>query len=166
MSEFEFEISEYEARLASAQKLMHRERLDAILITSEDHFRYFTGFHSPTWVNLTRPRYAVLPSRGDIILIVPTSNAEMTRRTSWVRDVRMWVSPRPEDDGISLVRDAIRSVSSGHGRIGAELGAESRLTMPAGDFLRLGRELSPTELVDGYPLLRELLMRKSAAEVE
>ncbi|WP_161808140.1 Xaa-Pro peptidase family protein [Mesorhizobium sp. 1M-11] len=166
MSEFEFEVGEYEARLAAAQKLMHRERLDAILITSEDHFRYFTGFHSPTWVNLTRPRYAVLPSRGDIILIVPTSNTEMTRRTSWVRDVRMWVSPRPEDDGISLVRDAIRSVSGRHGRVGAELGPESRLTMPAGDFLRLGRELSPTELVDGYPLLRELMMRKSAAEID
>lgn len=166
MSEFDFEVVEYETRLASAQKLMQRERFDAILITSEDHFRYFTGFNSPTWANLTRPRYAVLPSQGDIVLVIPTSNTEIARRTSWVRDVRTWISPQPEDDGISLVRDAIRSVPSRYGRVGAELGAESRLTMPVGDFLRLGREISSSEFVDAYPLLRELLIRKSPAEVE
>lgn len=166
MSEFDFEVIEYENRLEAAQRLMRRDRLDAILITSEDHFRYFTGFNSPTWVNLTRPRYAVLPYQGDIILIIPTSNTEIALRTSWVRDVRTWISPQPEDDGISLLCDAIRSVPSRYGRVGAELGPESRLTMPAGDFLRLGREISSTDLVDAYPLLRELLVRKSAAEVE
>lgn len=165
VTEFDFELVEYENRLASAQKLMRRERLDAILITSEDHFRYFTGFNSPTWVNLTRPRYAVLPSQGEIILIIPTSNTEIALRTSWVRDVRTWISPRPDDDGISLLRDAIKNVPSRYGRIGAELGPESRLTMPVGDFLRLGRQLSSIELVDAYPLLRELLTRKSAVEI-
>ncbi|MGT2465811.1 aminopeptidase P family N-terminal domain-containing protein [Mesorhizobium atlanticum] len=138
MSEFDFDILEYETRLASAQKLMQRERLDAILITSEDHFRYFTGFNSPTWANLTRPRYAVLPSQGDIVLIIPTSNIEIARRTSWVRDVRTWISPQPEDDGISLVRDAIRSIPSRYGRVGAELGSESRLTMPVRGFSAAG----------------------------
>src|SRR5688572_12820019 len=106
MSEFDFEVVEYENRLEAAQRLMQRDRLDAILITSEDHFRYFTGFNSPTWVNLTRPRYAVLPCQGEIILIIPTSNTEIALRTSWVRDVRSWISPQPNDDGISLLRDA------------------------------------------------------------
>lgn len=166
MSVFDFEVAEYENRLAAAQRLMQRDHLDAILITSEDHFRYFTGFNSPTWVNLTRPRYAVLPCQGDIVLIIPTSNTEIALRTSWVRDVRTWISPQPDDDGISLLRDAIRNVPRRFGRVGAELGPESRLTMPAGDFLRLGREIATTELADAYPLLRELLMRKSVAEVE
>ena len=166
MKKFEFEIAEYEHRLAAAQSSMAERKLDAIVITSEDHFRYFTGFHSPTWVNLTRPPYAVLPREGQIILIVPTSNTVITQRTSWVGDVRRWVAPRPEDDGISLLRDAIKEVATRYGRVGAELGPESRLTMPAGDFIRLGRELSPTEIVDAYPILRRLLGRKSAAEIE
>jgi Xaa-Pro dipeptidase len=165
MSDFDFGVVEYENRLEAAQRLMQRDRLDAILITGEDHFRYFTGFNSPTWVNLTRPRYAVLPCQGEITLIIPTSNTEIASRTSWVRDVRSWIAPQPADDGISLLRDAIRCVPRRYGRVGAELGPESRLTMPVGDFLRLGRELATTELVDAYPLLRELLMRKSAAEV-
>jgi len=166
MSKFEFEVSEYERRLAAAQKSMEQRRLDAIVITSEDHFRYFTGFHSPTWVNLTRPRYAVLPREGEIILIIPTSNTIIAERTSWVRNLRTWVAPRPDDDGISLLCDAIKTVSGRYGRVGAELGPESRLTMPAGDFMRLGKEISQIEIVDAYPTLRQLLGLKSAAEIE
>lgn len=166
MGKFEFEVSEYERRLAAAQKSMEQRQLDAIVITSEDHFRYFTGFHSPTWVNLTRPRYAVLPRKGEIILIIPTSNTIIAERTSWVRDVRSWVAPRPDDDGISLLRDAIKEVSGRYSSVGAELGPESRLTMPVGDFMRLGNEISPIEVVDAYPILRKLLGLKSAAEIE
>jgi Xaa-Pro aminopeptidase len=162
----EFEVSEYEHRLAAAQNSMAQRRLDAIVITSEDHFRYFTGFHSPTWVNLTRPRYAVLPRKGEMILIIPTSNIMIAERTSWVNDVRSWIAPRPDDDGISLLCNAIREVSGRHGRVGAELGPESRLTMPAGDFMRLAKEISPIEIVDAYPALRQLLGLKSAAEIE
>lgn len=166
MKELEFEVSEYERRLSAIQKAMHTDRLDAILITSEDHFRYFTGWHSPTWSNLTRPRYAVLPRVGPMVLIVPLSNTIISERTSWVTDVRTWIAPCPADDGITLLRDAIREVPRVHGRIGAELGAESRLTMPVGDFLRLGKEISPIEIVDGYPILRRLLGVKSSAEIE
>jgi Xaa-Pro dipeptidase len=166
MGKFEFELVEYERRLVAAQKSMEQRKLDAIVITSEDHFRYFTGFHSPTWVNLTRPRYAVLPRKGEIILIIPTSNTIIAERTSWVRDMRTWVAPRPDDDGISLLRDAIKEVTGRFGRVGAELGAESRLTMPAGDFIRLGKEISPIEIADAYPILRQLLGAKSAAEIE
>jgi Xaa-Pro dipeptidase len=166
MCKFEFEVSEYERRLSVAQTLMEQHKLDAIVITSEDHFRYFTGFHSPTWTNLTRPRYAVLPRKGEIVLIIPTSNTIIAERTSWVGDVRSWIAPQPQDDGISLLRDAIKGTSGRYNRVGAELGPESRITMPVGDFIRLGKELSPTEVVDAYPILRQLLGLKSAAEIE
>jgi len=166
MKELEFEVPEYERRLAAVQEAMHKSRLDAIMITSEDHFRYFTGWHSPTWSNLTRPRYAILPRIGSIVLVVPSSNTIITARTSWISDVRTWVAPCPSDDGITLVREAIREVTSVHGRIGAELGPESRLTMPVGDFRRLAKEVSPVEIVDAYPLLRRLLNVKSPAEIE
>jgi Xaa-Pro aminopeptidase len=166
MDKFDFDVSEYRRRLSAVQKSMEERRLDAIVITSEDHFRYFTGFHSPTWVNLTRPRYAVLPRKGEIILIIPTSNTIIAERTSWVREVRTWIAPRPEDDGISLLCDTIKEVSGRFSCVGAELGPESRLTMPAGDFIRLGKEISPIEIVDAYPILRQLLGLKSAAEIE
>ena len=51
------------------------------------------------------------------------------------------------------------------GRIGAELGPESRLTMPVGDFLRIRDGIAPAEVGDGDAMLRRLRMVKSTAEI-
>jgi Xaa-Pro aminopeptidase len=155
------EADEYRARYARIQERMQAERLDALLITSEDNYRYVTGFNSPTWVNLARPRYAVIPQAGAPCVIVPTTNVPVVRTTSWIADLRSWVSPNPADDGISLAVEALKSAGSRFGRIGAELGPQSRLTMPVGDFLRLRETLRPSEVVDGDGLLRQLRQIKS-----
>jgi Xaa-Pro aminopeptidase len=157
--------SEYRARCARVQEEMARRRLDALLVTSEDNYRYLTGFSSPTWLNLTRPRYCVLPAAGEPILIVPSNNVPIVEATTWVKRCRSWVSPCPEDDGITLTADALKAAVGRHRRIGAELGPQSRLTMPVGDFFRLKEMMAPVEIVDGDWMLRELRMIKSAAEV-
>ena len=156
---------EYFERIRRTQEAMTAERLDALLITSEDNFRYLTGFDSPVWQNLTRPRYCIMPRDGNPILIVPKNNVITTERTSWVRDIRSWMSPCPTDDGISLVVESLIECAGKFGRIGSELGPESRLTMPVGDFLRINEEIAPTEMVDGDWLLRKQRMIKSAAEI-
>ena len=156
---------EYLDRVHRTQEAMAEERLDALLITSEDNFKYLTGFHSPVWQNLTRPRYCVLPRFGDPVLIVPRNNVITTERTSWVKDIRSWMSPCPADDGISLVVACLREAAGKFGRLGAELGPESRLTMPVGDFLRLKEEIAPAAFVDGDWLLRKQRMIKSPAEI-
>ena len=66
---------------------------------------------------------------------------------------------------MSMVVEAVQECGSKHGRVGAELGPESRLTMPVGDFLRVKEALSPAEMVDGDWLLRRMRMVKSAAEI-
>lgn len=156
---------EYEGRVGRIQEAMSKRRLDALLITSEDNYRYITGFDSPTWHNLTRPRYCIVPSVGDPLVIVPANNVEAIRDTTWMADIRSWVSPCPEDDGITLTVDALKTAVGKFNRIGAELGPQSRLTMPVGDFLRLKDMLAPIEIDDGDWMLREIRMVKSAAEV-
>ncbi len=42
-----FPNEEYEARMAAARALMEVQQLDALLITSEPNFRYFTGDTAP-----------------------------------------------------------------------------------------------------------------------
>lgn len=157
---------EFKERIAKAQERMTGEHLDALFITSEDNFRYFTGFQGPVWQNLTRPRYCIVPRGGDPILIVPTSNAVISAATaSWIKDVRMWVAPRPADDGVSLCADALRACATRFNRIGAELGPESRLTMPVGDFLRLRDMLAPIEVADGDWMIRQMRLVKSEPEI-
>ena len=157
---------EHRARVAAAQERMAGERLDALFITSEDNYRYLTGFNAPVWQNLTRPRYCVVPAKGEPILIIPTGNAVIAHRSAeWIRDVRTWVAPQPEDDGVSLAIDALEECAGPHRRVGAELGRESRVTMPIGDFLRVRDGIAPVEMVDGDWLLRRLRMVKSPAEI-
>ena len=107
-----------------------------------------------------------MPRKGDPVLIVPTSNTVITDRTTpWIKDVRTWVAPRPKDDGVSLVVEAIKECGSTFNRVGAELGPESRLTMPVGDFLRVKELVAPSEVVDGDWLLRRMRIVKSPAEI-
>lgn len=158
---------EFKERVAKAQERMDAERLDALFITSEDNYRYFTGFQGPVWQNLTRPRYCIVPRVGDPILIVPTSNAVICAETAgWIKDVRMWIAPNPKDDGVSLCADALKSLASKYRRIGAELGPESRLTMPVGDFLRLKEKLAPIDVADGDWMIRQMRLIKSEPEIK
>jgi Xaa-Pro aminopeptidase len=155
-----FTTQEYRERVQRVQETMEAERLDALLITSEDNYRYLTGFNSPTWI-----RYCILPRVGDPVVIVPSNNTAIVAETSWVTDVRSWVSPCPADDGVSLVVDALKSHTGRFNRVGAELGPQSRLTMPVGDFLSIKDLMAPVAIVDGDWMLRKLRMIKSPAEV-
>ena len=85
--------------------------VDCLFLTSEKNIRYLTGFHSQTWVSPTRPRYVLLPVEGEPVAVVPTSNVPGIRATTWLEDVRAWPAPRPADDGVSLVVDALRSLA-------------------------------------------------------
>ncbi len=157
---------EHRRRIATAQTRMDQVGLDALFITSEDNYRYLTGFNAPVWQNLTRPRYCVVPTTGDPILILPSGNEIIARHTApWISDVRSWVAPNPEDDGVSLCVEALKACAGKHRRIGAELGRESRVTMPIGDFLRVRDGVAPLEFADADWMLRTLRMVKSPAEI-
>ena len=157
---------EHRQRLGAAQERMAELKLDALFVTSEDNYRYLTGFNAPVWQNLTRPRYCIVPSQGDPILIVPSGNQVIAAKSAaWIEDVRTWTAPNPEDDGVSLIVDALKACAGKHNRVGAELGRESRMTMPIGDFLRVRDGLGSIEVVDTDWMLRTLRMVKSNAEI-
>jgi len=161
----EFSREEYEKRIERARELMTEAKLDGLLITSEQNFRYLTGFVSQFWVSPTRPWYFVLPLEGEPVAVIPEAGVENMRQTSWVSEMRTWISPRPYDEGITLAADELSSCCKKFGRIGAELGPESRLGMPVQDFLRLREAISPLEFVDGSGIMRALRMVKSHQEV-
>ena len=138
---------------------MEAASLDALLFTTEAEIRYFTGFRTLFWQSPTRPWFLILPKGGKPIAVIPAIGAELMA-TSWVDDIRTWPSPRPEDEGISLLRDAL----AGFRRIGMPMGEESSLRMGLGDLERLRAGLT-AEFVDATPLIRVLRMVKSAAEI-
>jgi len=79
-----------------------------------------------------------------------------------------WPAPRPYDEGVTdLVTVFANDVVHKHGRIGAELGHEMSLRMPALDFMKLRESLlaQGQQFVDAGPILRAQRLVKSPAEV-
>ena len=159
-----FSQAELEQRCARAQQRMHALELDAMLLTTEPQVRYFSGFLTQFWHSPTRPWFLLVPLEGKPIAVIPSIGVAGMRQT-WVDDIRSWSSPQPEDDGISLLQDAIQGLPKRFGRIGATLGVESILRMPALDFRRLESGLQGVEFVDCARLMLQLCSVKSAAEI-
>jgi Xaa-Pro aminopeptidase len=162
-----FTRREFERRIERACRLMTRESLDGLLVTSETNVEYLSGFTTQfAWNTPTRPWYFLLRRNGRAVAIIPEIGLSNWLATSWAKDVLTWPSPRPENEGLDLLTKAIAGTRRRFGRLGVELGAESRLGMPAGDFLRLRRMIGPVRMVDGSALMRELRLVKSKAEVD
>lgn len=159
-----FPVEEFEIRTQNAQRLMREQRLDALLFTTEANVRYFSGLFSQFWHSPTRPWYLIIPSNGKPIAIIP-SIGEEGMNTTWVDDIRTWLAPQPEDDGMSLLIQAMKEQVGEFGRVAMKLGHHSQLRMPAAHFKQLGDALGTTEIVDCTKLITDLRNVKSELEV-
>jgi Xaa-Pro dipeptidase len=160
-----FPTDEFEVRLDKAQAAMRDVEVDGLVLTMPQNFRYFSGFNSQFWESPTRPFFLVVPSEGKPIAVVPSIGGP-GMETTWVTDIRTWPAPRPSDDGVSLLREVLRSLPRRYARIGWEMGRESIVRMPIIDFDRLRQDISGIEFVDGSPLIWSLRMVKSEREIE
>jgi Xaa-Pro aminopeptidase len=140
--------------------------LDLMLLTTEPEVRYFTGFLTPFWQSPTRPFFLVVPARGEPIAVVPEI-AAATMAATWLSDVRSWPSPRPSDEGVSLVLEVLRELAGKRATVGVPMGPETHLRMPLAGFRSLADALPPDwRTVDCGAVIRGTRMIKSPAEVE
>lgn len=160
-----FPVTEFETRTARAQALMAPARLDALLLTTEPEVRYFTGFLTQFWQSPTRPWFVVVPAAGKPVAVVPAIGAHAMAST-WLDDVRAWPSPRPADEGVSVLAETLHEVVGPRPRIGVPQGPETHLRMPLSDYRRLLDLLPGSEAVDATGVVRALRMVKSPAEIE
>lgn len=170
-----FEPTEYQARVDNAQQHMFREKLGAILITTEADMYYFTGFLSQFWQSPTRPWFVIIPLQGKPIAVIPSIGVNCMR-SDYMEDIRSWSSPHPTDDGVSLLSDCLLEVLA-QGKqdnevwgIGINQGRETHLRIPLKDFeqlkLNLHDENSKITFKDATHIIREIRMVKSEVEIE
>ncbi len=160
-----FPVSEFQDRLARAQRLMTEAGLDALLITTEAEFRYFTGFLSQFWQSPTRPWFLLVPAVGRPTAVVPGIGYPPVAET-WIDDIRSWTSPQPEDEGVSLLAETMREILGGRARVGVPMGPETTLRMPLADYDRLRGLLQGFSFHDATDVVKSLRMVKSEAEIE
>ena len=159
-----FSTPEFEERLIKAQDVMKQYKLDGLLLTTPQNIRYFTGYDSQFWESPTRPWFVVVPASGKPIGIVPEIGESEFKKT-WLEDIKTWPSPRPEDEGISILKSTIDDLKKTYGQIGAEFGKEMAIRMPVRDLFKL-KEIVKTNIVDGSDAIWEMRMIKTNAEVE
>ena len=159
-----FADEEFENRTLRAQEIMHRYELDGILLTTPQNIRYFTGYDSQFWESPTRPWFVIVPLSGKPIAIVPEIGASEFNKT-WLDEIKTWPSPRPEDEGISLLKSNLENLKKTFGQIGLELGSEIALRMPVRDFIEL-KEIVNTNLVDGSDAIWDMRMIKTNEEIK
>ena len=159
-----FADKEFENRTLRAQEIMHEYELDGILLTTPQNIRYFTGYDSQFWESPTRPWFVIVPLSGKPIAIVPEIGESEFKKT-WLDEIKTWPSPRPEDEGVSLLKSNLENVKKTFGQIGLELGSEMALRMPISDFLKL-KEVVGTNLVDGSNAIWDMRMIKTNEELK
>lgn len=155
-----FAPAEFQARVAAAQAHMAAAGFGALLLTTEPDVRYFTGFLTRFWESPSRPWFLVLPASGAPIAVIPSIGAALMAQT-WVRDIRTWPAPDPEDDGISLLSATLREVG---GPVGVPSGPESVLRMPLASFAAV-KAASGLEFTHDHGIVAALRAIKSEAEI-
>ena len=160
-----FARSEFDRRLDRARREMRRARLDALLVTAIPVFRYFTGYHPIIGESPTRPWFFILPLEAEPLAIIPAMGADDMRQASWLRNIVTWPSPRPDDEGVGLLAATLAALPARFGRVGAEIGPETRLAMPVADFDALRAATPGLDFVDGGAILRAVTAILSPAEL-
>ena len=158
-----FSRDEYARRSAAAQRQMTRAQLDAIVLTTDADINYFSGFRTLFWQSPSRPWFLIVPARGAPSAVIPEIGAAAMAKT-WIDDVQCWPSPRPRDEGVSLLAATLKKICRRRGKFGMMLGAGSAVRMPLADWLKLQDALRPIQIADCAPLVQKLRMQKSAAE--
>lgn len=161
----EFPVSEYQARVVKLNEGMRAAGIDAVILTTKENLRYFSGFQSIVWDSkISKPGVLIITADGESTLVCIRSAVETARHSSYVEDIRTW--NRLVDGSYA---DAIHKVlvdkKLGRGRIGMELGTGFRLHMTHDDYLRL-MELLAGQVVDAAPVIWPVRNVKSSLELE
>ena len=146
--------AERRARIAKVQALMEQRRIGALLIESGASLEYFTGIR---WRRSERTTAAIIPARGDVLIVTPAFEEPSVRETLLVGgDVRPWdESDSPFTAIVQGLRD--RSVRAGH------IAVEPTMRFFIVDGVR--KASSAYDIVSGDPLIRACRMIKSPAEL-
>lgn len=166
----QFSRAEYERRFAALRALMDRDGLDVVICPGgPSHWSFGGGmlWLSGHWEWHCSSVYVLFPRNGEPTLIygMGGTHIEAVRRevANAISDVR---SSRNGQFGI-VMAERIRELGLSGGRIGLlELDPRHKDYMPANQYLSLCAELPDAEVIFTTGLMHELLVVKSAEELD
>lgn len=170
-ADFSFETPEYDLRLQSAREEMTNRNIDALLITQQENLHYFSGltYYDVEWSRYMYiwPSMLIIPRDGEPEAIVHHVFQTSARSCYPFGNVEIWAEGGLDEDPeyVQLLLDRIEKLGLDTGAIGCELGDESRMEIPFKHFKRINEKMRGVEFVNASPMISELRMIKSEAEV-
>ncbi len=147
-------VAERRARIAKLQGLMSQRRIGALLIESGASLEYFTGIR---WHRSERTTAAVIPARGEVLIVTPAFEEPSVRETLLIGgDVRPW---NESDSPFSAIVQSLRDRGVRSGSVAVE--PTMRYFIVEG----VRKAAGGYEIVSGDPLIRACRMIKSPAEL-
>lgn len=155
-----FSREEYAQRIGKARHLLVERGLDAILIFAQESHYYLTGFDTTGYVFF---QCAVLTAGDDAItLLTRRPDVEQARRTSIMKDIRVWYDTEDANPAHDL-KGLLEEKGLSGGRLGIELATHG---LTAANYVRVNDALDGwCQLVDASDLVRSLRVIKSPAEL-
>ncbi len=165
-----FSAEEYQHRQNRIRGELEAVRLDALLVSGDDNITYFAGIRSllPRLIQ-TRPLFVLIPVSQDPVVLIHNSRVVDTRVNSPISEHRIYSTSEEVPYGcapVAELTDLLRARGLERGRIGVELGHDTRMGMPVGDFERLRARLPNAQFRDASDPIWNVRMRKSPAELE
>lgn len=141
-------------RLASAQELMRRNGLSAIVVEAGSSLVYFTGVR---WWRSERLTAAVIPVSGEPLIVTPFFERPSVEESLGVpAEVHVW---QEDESPTAVIAEWLKQHRLDRGRIGIE----ETVRFFASD--NLGRLLPAARLVSADPVVRGCRMHKTEAEI-
>ena len=146
--------AERAARIAKVQALMGRHGVGALLLDTGSSLDYFTGIQ---WHSSERTTAAIIPVRGDVVIVTPAFEEPSVRETLAIAgDVRTW---NEDESPFQRIVQGLRDRGVRSGPVAA--GPTVRFFIIDG----VRKASGSYEIVSGEPLIRACRMIKSPAEL-
>ncbi|MDJ0387507.1 Xaa-Pro peptidase family protein [Roseomonas sp. E05] len=150
-----FPAKEYADRLAALRHRMEAAGVEVALLDEIEAMTWISGYGS----SLNRWRCVVVPLDAEPFFLIRALDAAPCRQRTWIKDIptyRDWEDPMP----------ALASALAGRGLSGARIGLDfNSYAMSVRRFAQLKAALPEAELVDIGPVVNELRLIKSPAEI-
>lgn len=144
-------------RVQALQEALRRQGVGAAFITSSDNIRYLTGYYH--WNALMPFAVAVVPARGDPLLLVLRADETLARQTSGVPAAAYDAGAQGYRATAARIREALGSAPGLDDKLGIELGATT-----VDRFHILAETFPGSAFVDVAGVLGELRLVKDDAE--
>jgi len=165
----ELPYEEYKLRTDRAGELMGKHGIDAMLLFSPLHLRYYIGFRKASFGSseLWR-RMLVLPREKEPVFMPANIVHRLAQKTTWVKDIRPWGGPDylgfPKDH-IKLLTDTIRELGLEDKTIGVEIfDSHTATDLSFPEWERIRGSLPKAKFVEASPVYWAQRMIKTPYE--